>query len=295
MKNKIVKALAVNESVRIYCINTTELCNEMRLIHNCWPTSLASLGRVASVTAIMAKMLKNSDERIIVQINGHGPIGTIMVECNQEGALRGFVGDPSIYLKYNVSNKLAVGLAVGKEGYLKVTKDLKMKQNFTGQVELQSGEIGDDFAYYFMVSEQTPSVVSCGVLVDTDHSCKSAGALIIQLLPNASEEDIQTVESCVKNLKPISQLIEEIGDPSVIIKGLFEDVSIVEESDVYWKCDCDSERFKMGLLTLNLEDLENILNEDKKIEVKCEYCNSSYHFDEAELKKMVERKKSCGR
>ena len=128
MKNKLVKALALNDSVRIYCVNTTELCNEMRLVHNCMPTSLAALGRVVSVSGIMAKMLKNEDEKVVVQINGQGPIGTIMVEAKQTGAIRGFVGDPSIYMKYNDSNKLAVGLAVGTDGYLKVTKDLNLKQ-----------------------------------------------------------------------------------------------------------------------------------------------------------------------
>lgn len=295
MENKLVKAMALNDHIRIYCVNTTNLCNKERMVHDLWPTSLATLGRVSSVASIMAAMLKNKDERIVVQINGGGPIGTVMVEANENGHIRGFVGDPHIYLKYNESNKLAVGIAVGTEGYLKVTKDSNLKNNFTGQVALQSGEIGDDFAYYFTTSEQTPSVVSCGVLVDTDYSCKSAGALIIQLLPDANEEDIVTVEEVLKTLKPISTLIQEQEEPSLIIKSIFKDATIVETKEVTWSCDCQKERFKMGLLTLNINDLKEMAQDEDEIEVKCEYCNKTYTFDKKELNEMVEFKAQCGK
>ena len=293
--NKLVKALALNDTVRVYCLNSKEMVEQARLTHDLWPTSLATLGRVLSITSILALLEKGDNNRIITHINGKGPIGTIMAEAKSNGDVRGFVGDNEIYLKYNDSNKLAVGLAVGNDGYLKVTRDLGIKETFTGQVELQTGEIGDDFAYYFMVSEQTPSVVSCGVLVDTDNSCKQAGALLIQMLPNALEEDIVQVEKILSNLKPISNMLEEQQDPTKIIMSLFSDAKILEEKDIRYKCDCSKDRFKAGLTTIKLEDLEDILNNDKKIEVKCEYCNTKYTFNEEEIKTIMDFKKACGK
>ena len=295
MKNKLVKALALNNHVRIYCLNSTELVQQARLTHNLFPTSLAALGRVMSVSAIMAMMQKNEKDRIITQINGGGAIGTIMVEAKSNGDIRGFVGDNEIYLKYNDSNKLAVGLAVGTNGYLKITKDFNLKDQFSGQVALQTGEIGDDFAYYFSVSEQTPSIVSCGVLVDTDYSCKTAGALLIQLMPDAIEEDIVKVEELLKTLKPISELLSINSNPKDIVKTLFDDVQLLEEVEVRWQCNCERERFKAGLMTLKIDDLEEMIKEDHQAEVKCEYCNSTYIFDEIELNEIVEMKKTCGK
>ncbi len=295
MTNKLVKALALNDNVRIYAANTTKLCNDARMMHDLYPTSLATLGRVASITGLMAMMQKGENDKIVTQINGGGPIGTIMVEAKSNGNIRGFVGDPHIYLKYNESNKLAVGLGVGVDGYLKVTKDIGLKETFSGQVDLQTGEIGEDFAYYFMVSEQTPSVVSLGVLVDTDYSCKAAGALLIQLMPNATEEDIVAVENLVKTLKPISNMIENESDINKIVESLFDDVRIIEETELKWICSCDKDRFKAGLTTIAMEDLEDILREDKQAEVKCEYCNTKYIFDEQDLNTIIEFKKACGR
>lgn len=293
MKDILVKGLALNGHARLYAVKTTKLCEDARLQHDLWPTSLATLGRIMSIGAIMGAMLKNDEEKIVIQINGHGPIGTCMVECKGNGDVKGFVGDNEIYLKYNDTNKLAVGMAVGKDGYLKITKDMGLKNNFTGQVELQSGEIGDDFAYYFTVSEQTPSVVSVGVLVDTDNSCKSAGGLLIQLMPDATEDDIVTIENAIKGLKPISTLIDEGNTPKMILKSLFDDVEILEEKEVRWHCDCSKDRFKAALTTLKEEDLLEMINEDHGCEVKCEYCNTLYQFTEEELKFILEFKKSC--
>ena len=204
MENKILIGTALNDHVRFYLGDTTKLVDEARKIHDMWPTSLAALGRVMSVTACMGLMQKGEDETVTVNINGVGSIGTIMCVANSKGEVKGFVGDPQLYLKYNSNNKLAVGLVVGKEGYLKVIKNLSLKQNYTSQVKLQSGEIGDDFAYYFAASEQTPAIVSVGVLVNEDYSCKSAGVLLIELLPNHTEEDVEYLEKLLKDLEPIS-------------------------------------------------------------------------------------------
>lgn len=295
MKDSLVKAIALNGKVRIYAVRSTDLCEKARLQHDLWPTSQAALGRIMSIGSIMAGMLKNEDEKIVIQINGNGPIGTCMVECRANGDVKGFVGDNEIYLKYNDNNKLAVGLAVGHEGYLKVTKYTGLKNNFTGQVALQSGEIGDDFAYYFSVSEQTPSAVSVGVLVNTDYSCKAAGGLLIQILPDATEENIQFVEKVVASLKPVSSLIDEGLSPEQIIKMYFEDAEILEESPIQWNCDCSKDRFKAALTTIAQKDLMEMIEEDHGCEIKCEYCNKAYSFDEEELKFILEFKKSCGK
>lgn len=295
MNDYLVKGIALDGKVRMYAACTTELCQSARLQHDLWPTSLATLGRIMSVGVMMAGMLKDEDEKIVIQINGHGPIGTCMVECKSNGDVKGFVGDNEIYLKYNDTNKLAVGLAVGNEGYLKVTKCMGMKTNFTGQVELQSGEIGDDFAYYFTTSEQTPSAVSVGVLVNTDYSCLAAGGLLIQLMPDATEEDIKKVEAVVANLKPISSLIaEEIG-PEEILLGLFEDTLILEKKEIRWHCDCNKDRFKGALSTLATDELLAMIEETHGCEVKCEYCNTKYQFTEEDLQNIVEFKRSCGK
>ncbi|MBQ2585157.1 MAG: Hsp33 family molecular chaperone HslO, partial [Erysipelotrichaceae bacterium] len=217
-------------------------------------------------------------------INGGGPIGTILCVANSAGKVKGFCGDSQIYQKYENSNKLAVGLAVGTDGYLKVTKNLKMKQNYTSQVKLQSGEIGDDFAYYFLLSEQVPTIVSVGVLVDTDCTVSSSGAMIIELLPDHKEEDITYLENL--NLKPISSVFLENPDIHKYLYELFPDAQILEERYVEYHCDCSRERFMQNLLTLPMKDLEEIAQEED-VEVKCEFCNKSYHFNQDDMKTIM--------
>lgn len=295
MKDTLVRAITPNQHVRILACTTTELVETARRQHDLWPTSAAALGRVLSVTAILGSMLKSEKEKVTVQINGGGAIGTIMADANHKGEVRGFVGDPHQYLKYNDSNKLAVGLAVGNQGYLKVIKDMGLKDQFAGQVELVSGEIGDDFAYYFTVSEQTPSAVSVGVLVDTDYSIKSAGAMILQIMPDALEEDIVACEEAVKNLKPISELVAEGKTAEDLVRICFPEAEILGESELSWHCDCSKDRFKAALTTLERKDLEEMLEEDHGCEVKCQYCNSTYSFDEHDLNVILEFKAACGR
>ncbi len=287
MESKIIIGTALNKHVRFYLGDTTKLVEDARKIHDCWPTSLAALGRTMSVTACMGLMQKGEDESITTTINGGGSIGTIMVSADSKGHVKGFVGDNHCYLKYNESNKLAVGLIVGKNGYLKVLKNLHMKNSYTSQVALQSGEIGDDFSYYFNVSEQRPSIVSVGVLVDTDYSCKSAGVLLLELLPNHEEEDIVYLENLAKNLKPISSVISENNDLDKYINSLFKDAEVLERHDVTYHCDCSKERFMASLLTLPKEDLQDLAN-DEKIEIKCEFCEKEYSFDKNDINLIME-------
>lgn len=285
-ESNILMAVARNRRVRILMAETTKLCEDARLTHDLYPTSNAAMGRVLSVAALMGAMLKRADEKVTIEINGGGPIGTILVEARGDGNLKGFVGDNTIYMKYNSNNKLAVGLAVGTDGYIKVAKNMGLKNIFTSQIALQTGEIGEDFAYYFTVSEQIPSLVSVGVLVDTDYSTKSAGAIIIEMLPGHTDEDIEYVENAAKKLKPVSEMMME-NTPEEILDMLFEDAEILERREVRFHCDCSKERFMEALLTLNKSDLEEVMKDDM-IELKCEYCNTFYHIGKDELMKFIE-------
>lgn len=295
MSDELIKAVASHRKLRVLVCTTTQLCEKARQQHDLWPTSAAALGRVLSVAAMMGCMEKEASHKVVIQINGGGPIGTVMAEALGNGNVRGFVGDPHQYLKYNDSGKLAVGVAVGREGYLKVTRSLGMKDNFTSQIRLQSGEIGEDFAYYYTVSEQTPSAVSVGVLVDVDNSVKAAGGLIIQVMPEAQEEDIAAAERAVASLRPISALIDEGASAEEIAQSLFDDLEILERKPLKWHCGCSKERFFGALSTLQDKELQEMLEEDHGCEVKCEYCNTVYHFDEADLKSILEFKAACGK
>ncbi|MGL5541316.1 MAG: Hsp33 family molecular chaperone HslO [Erysipelotrichaceae bacterium] len=285
--NNFVKALACNGRVRILGVDATEIADTAQKKHDLWPTASAALGRTLAVGSIMGAMLKDKHEKLTIQINGNGPIGTIMVDAYAGGNVRGFVGEPHTHYQYNDTNKLAVGIAVGNQGMLKVIKDMGMKENFVGQVELQTGEIGDDFAYYFAVSEQTPSIVSLGVLVDTDNSVMAAGGLIIQMMPDAQEEDIVKTEQLLQTLKPMSTLLHEGQTIQQIVQGLYEDVEIAEESHTHFHCGCSRETMKRALLTIQPSEVEAMIDEDQGAEIICHFCNTSYEFDEQELRDLV--------
>ena len=225
MKDYLVRGLINSKNCRVFACSTTKLLEVARKDHNLWPTASAALGRMMSATLMMAKMNKNN-EKMTVVINGGGPIGTMICVTNGDGNIKGFVANPEVHYTYNDTGKLAVGVAVGHEGTLQVIKDMGLKEPFTGSVPLQTGEIGDDFSYYFAVSEQTPSVVSVGVLVNDTNEILASGGFIIQLLPEATEEDITYIENAVKNCPPVSQLINDGKTPEEILELLFSDVEI---------------------------------------------------------------------
>ena len=284
MKDYLIKAMACEERVRIYICSSTALVEDARKRFDLWPTSAATLGRTLSVASLMGSMLKSDKEQLTIRINGGGPIGTVLVDAYSDGHVRGFVSDPHIMLQYNDTGKLAVGTAVGKDGYLEVIKDLNMKENWSGTVELQSGEIGDDFAYYFTVSEQTPSAVSVGVLVNPDDSIQAAGAMIIQMMPDALEEDIVKVENIVSKMQPISKLISENESLEDILNTLFDDAKILTTQPIEFRCKCDRATMKRVLVTLSKEDRQRMIEEDHGCEITCNFCNEKYHFTEAELR-----------
>ena len=289
-KDGIVIASAMNGQIRIHAARTTELVEAARIAHQCMPTSAAALGRTLTVTAIMASDLKNENEKIVAVINGHGPSGTILAQAGGNGDVRGFIGDPGLYYARE-DGHLDVARAVGTNGTLTVTRDMGLKDTFSGVSALQSGEIGDDFAYYFAISEQTPSVVGVGVLVDTDLTIKAAGGLIYQLMLGAGEEAISKCEQVAAHMKPVSVLIEEGNDLEDIIKMYFEDAVILDHRDVRWHCGCSREHFFSALLTLKESDLQEMIDDGEGAEIRCQYCNSVYRYDTEDLKQVLEKRR----
>lgn len=280
--DKLSRGTALNGNVRVFCCNTTQLVQEATDRHQLYPTAAAALGRTLSVACIMGSMLKDKKEKLEIIIDGNGPIGQVVVDGYYDGSVRGYVDNPNVqYEKEN--HKLDVGKAVGTDGLLRVVKDLSMKRPFISEVPLQSGEIGDDFAYYFAESEQTNSAVSVGVLVDKDCSIKSAGALIIQMMPSAVETDIQIVENIVSHLKPISQIIDEMKDPTEIVKAIFSDYEELETRELKFQCECSRAKFAYVLSKLPPKDLKVMIEEDHGCEVACKFCGKKYQYSEETL------------
>lgn len=288
-KDELVIAEALNGMVRVRACKTTDLVETARTLHNSAPTSTAALGRVMTINVIMASDLKDDDAKCSVTINGHGPIGTIISQATPNGRVRGFVGDSNIYLVNEKNGKLDVGKAVGTNGSLTVTKDLGLKEPFTGVVQLQTGEIGEDFAYYFAMSEQIPSLVSVGVLVGYECHVRAAGGILIQMLPNASEEAYEYVEKLAKEMKPVSKYIDEGLTPEEIIRTLFDDANILDKKPIEWYCDCSKEHFMRAMALVSQNDIEEMIREDHGAHVKCQYCEKEYNFSEEDLEEVLNR------
>lgn len=292
MKDYCLISTAYNGEARIYVSYSKSLVEKARTTHGTWPTASAALGRFLTVSSMMGLMLKDG-ESITLKIEGDGPIEYMLVEANARGEVRGDIKHPEVYLTYNSgpkAGKLAVGKAVGN-GYLHVTKDLNMRHNFTSSIELETGEIGDDFTYYFTSSEQTPSAVGLGVLVNPDQSIKHAGGFIIQLLPNASEQTISQIELVISNLNAVTELfdqglsVEDITD--LLSHGTAKKLS---EHDIAYQCHCSKHKFFKSLEKLDQKTIQTFIDEDNGAEVVCHFCKTKYHFDVADLKKLLEHK-----
>lgn len=287
MKDYLVKAYAFGGLVRIYGARTTNLVEEARKIHDTWPAATAAFGRVLTASLIMGAMYKG-DIGLSIRIDGNGPIGGIVTTTNANGEVRGYVGHPHVHMS-TANDKLAVGAVVGTDGFLIVTKDLKIRDIFSSTSALQTGEIGDDFAYYFVVSEQIPSSVGLGVLVNDDNSVLAAGGFILQLLPGATTRTdiIDRIEKNIKALRPVSELIRQGFTPEMIIQEITKgDHEIVETMDVRYACDCVKDRFARGLMSLGKLELEEMIAEGKTIETVCHFCNKAYHFTVEDLREL---------
>lgn len=287
MKDYLVRATSFDHKVRIFAINATHTVQEAQKRHNTWPTASAALGRTLVVGAMMGAMLKGK-ESLAVKVKGDGPIGEIVVDANARGEVKGYVRNPEVHFQYP-NGKLNVSQAVGTKGEIQVIKDLGMRDLFTSSVEIISGELGQDFTYYFAKSEQTPSSVGCGVLVDTDNSVLAAGGFIIQVMPGATEETISQLEKTIASIKPVSEMINEGYTPEDIVKEICkeEPFTILSSLDVQFVCDCSKDRYARGLISLGKDELKQIIEEDQFAEVVCHFCNEKYRYSEAELTELL--------
>jgi molecular chaperone Hsp33 len=288
MNDYALISYAYNKTIRIYVASSTHLVEEARRIHQTWPTATAAFGRFLTVSAMMGLMYKD-DEKITLRIKGDGPIGSMLVEANTLGEVRGEILNPHVYLKYEEGpkkGKLNVGDAVGS-GFLHVTKDLGMKDYFTSSSELQTGEIGDDFTYYFALSEQVPSSVGVGVLVDIDQTVLASGGYILQVMPECQEETLVFLESLIPKLPPMSSLIQEGKTPEEILNLLANGTEqILSKHEISYTCHCSKDGFARSLSALDDPTLDSLIHEDGKAEIECHFCKKQYVFDKKELEEI---------
>lgn len=287
--DRIIKFLAYNGKVSIICANTTYLVETARELHDFSPVVTAAFGRVITIAAMMAINMKDLDNSLTIQIKGDGPVGNIVVSANCFPKLKGYVQNPTVDIPLNKEGKLDVSGAVGKSGFLNIIKDLGLKEPYIGMVPLVSGEIAQDFTNYFASSEQTPTVVSLGVLVNKDGVSK-AGGYLLNLMPDATESEIKKIEESIENIEPISKMLDNNMSLEEIAKTVTgdENVKIIEENIIpVYECDCSKDRFKRGLTTLGKEELEDMVAKEEKIETVCHFCNKKYEFTKEELEEII--------
>ncbi|NMM64051.1 Hsp33 family molecular chaperone HslO [Clostridium sp. P21] len=290
MKDKLVRAVASNGDIRIIAATTTELVNEGVKIHKCAPTAAAALGRMLTAGSLMGSMLKSKNDTLTLKISGGGEAKAIVVTSYSDARVKGYIGNPLVDLPANSRGKLDVGGAVGKNGDLVVIRDMGLREPYIGQVPIRTGEIGDDLAYYFTVSEQTPSAVGLGVLVDTDLSIKAAGGFIIQMMPEANELTADLVTYRLQEIPSITEMITKGMNIEEILNYIFEgmDLKILESTTPYYKCDCSKEKVEKALISIGLKDLQEIYDEGKDEELNCNFCNKSYVFKHDDIGKLIE-------
>lgn len=288
MNDIVARATALDGKVRLFAARTTDLVEEIRRRHDCSPTAAAAVGRTATAAAIMGAMLKG-DEKLTVQVKGNGPIGQIVADANANGDVRAYADNPQADLPLNSVGKLDVAGVVGTEGYLHVVKDLGLREPYRGSVPIVSGELAEDFTYYFAKSEQTPSAVSLGVLVDTDYSIKAAGGWVLQLLPGVAEEDIAELERRIAAMPPVTSMLERGLTPEDMMRELADRLSTVTVSPLRFQCFCSRERVEQTLVAVGKEELDAMIAETGEAEVVCHFCNEKYQFNDGELKALRDR------
>lgn len=288
MDDYAIRGMALDKSVRIFGVQTTNSYNELTKKLLTTPCASAALGRTIAITILIGLMQKN-DAQVSVMIAGDGPLGKIHAQYLGQGQYRGYVDNPQVDVLINEQKKLDVKSVVGTEGTLNVVVDQGLKSAYHGTSPLVSGEIGEDFTYYFATSEQTRSIVSTGVLVNEDNEVISSGALVIQLMPDASETIIQTLENKMSQLANLSnQLLD--NDIKSIIQEIFDDFTELDRQPITFACPCSREEMYWKIASIPLEDLQEIKEEDKQIEAVCPWCNSKYLYTEADLDKIIASK-----
>ncbi|MDE0584643.1 Hsp33 family molecular chaperone HslO [Planococcus sp. A6] len=288
MNDYLVRALAYDGQIRAFATRTTETVNEAQRRHYTWPTASAALGRSMTASVMLGAMLKG-EEKLTIKINGGGPLGTILVDANAKGEVRGYVSNPQTHFDLNEQGKLDVRRAVGTEGTLTVSKDIGLQHPYVGQVPIVSGELGDDFTHYIVTSEQTPSSVGVGVIVNPDNTILASGGFIIQLMPGTDEKVISQLEQRLTEIPTISNMVRAGLTPEDILNEVLgkENVKALDTMPVNFQCQCSRERIHNAIQGLGSAEIEDIIVTEGKAEAQCHFCNETYVFTKDQLQDML--------
>lgn len=290
MSDYLVRAIGYNGQVRAFAVRSTETVAEAQRRHNTWPIVSAALGRSMTAALMMGAMLKG-DDKITVKIEGNGPTGPLVIDADAKGDVRGYVTNPHVHFELNEQGKLDVRRAVGTEGTLTIVKDLGMRDMFSGQTPIVSGEIAEDFTYYFATSEQVPSSVGLGVLVKPDNSVLAAGGFILQLMPGCEDETITAIEQHLSTIEPVSKMIEKGYTPEQILEAVLGkegNVEILSSMPVKFQCQCSKERFGAAIIGLGVHEIQQMIDEDGQAEAHCHFCEEKYVFSKQELEGLIQ-------
>ena len=292
MSDYIVRATAANAQIRAFAATTREMTENARQIHDSSPVITAALGRLMTAGAMMGSMLKGEKDLLTLQVRGDGPVGGLTVTADSSAHDKGYAVEPQVILPANALGKLDVGGAVGS-GVLRVIKDLGLKEPYVGQTALQTGEIAEDLTYYFAASEQVPSSVGLGVLMNKNNTVKQAGGFIVQLMPFAEDAVIEKLEENLKNISSVTSMLEAGNRPEDIIHILLEGLEpeVLDTIPTSYHCDCHKERVARAIISIGKKDLQEMIDDGKEIEVNCQFCGKKYTFSVDELKEMLRRAK----
>ena len=287
MADILTKAITKDGFFKISAVVSTESAEQARRLHNTSPVATAALGRLLSAGLLMGGELKEENSKLTLQMKGNGPLRTVLVAANSKGEVKGYVENPLVDIPLKPNGKLDVGGAIGS-GSLSVIKDLCLKEPYIGQVALQTGEVGDDLAYYFMQSEQVPSVVALGVLVDRDYSVKCSGGFIVQVMPECDDKSITKLENSIGGIMSVTEMLSSGMNGEDIIKYVMLgfDVDILESHEVGYVCDCSRERMERAIISLGKKEIDDIIKEQGEAEIVCSFCNTAYKFDAEQLEEM---------
>ena len=290
MSDYIVRATAAQSQIRAFAAVTRETVETARKDHNTSPVATAALGRLLTAGAMMGVMMKGEKDILTLQIKADGPIGGVTVTADSKGRVKGYVGNPEVMLPANAKGKLDVSGAVG-HGILNVIKDLGLKEPYSGQVALQTGEIAEDLTYYFAASEQVPSAVGLGVLMNKDNTVRQAGGFIVQVMPFAEESTITKLEENVAKISSVTTLLEEGHTPESLLKAVLEgfDIEITDTVPTEFYCNCSKSRVEKALISIGRKDLNELIQEGKPVELNCHFCNKNYTFSVEELKEILRK------
>ena len=290
MNDYIIRATAANDQIRAFAAVTTEMVETAREHHNTSPVATAALGRLLTAGAMMGSMMQGEQDVLTLQIKAGGPLQGITVTADSQGNVKGYVGNPDVCIPANSKGKLDVAGAVGP-GFLTVIKDMGIKETYSGQVMLQTCEIAEDLTYYFATSEQVPSAVGLGVLMNKNNTVRQAGGFIVQLMPFAEEDVISKLEQNVQKINSVTNLLEEGHTPESLLEKVLEgfEMQINEKMDTRFHCNCSKERVAKALISIGRKELNEMIQEGKPIEMNCHFCNTNYNFTVEELKEILRR------